>query len=249
MEETKWWTRLLLVSAIIAVVLLAAGPLGYKFGASPLAPSLISLLLSLAGAVIVFVASLIMVIVAHRGGLERNRNLLLVTMGICLVPMVVMGPQIATARSVPPIHDITTDTDDPPAFVEIVSLRANAPNDLEYGSEMEPAAKLARLQQEAYPDIETLESDLGVAEAVARAEAVLSDLGMEVVNVDAEQGIVEAVDTTFWFGFKDDVVVRVRPSASGSIVDIRSVSRVGQSDVGKNASRIRSILAAFRDRR
>ena len=71
---------------------------------------------------------------------------------------------------------------------------------------------------------------------------VLQDLGLEIVNEDTAAGMIEATATTFWFGFKDDVVVRVRATASGSIVDIRSVSRVGQSDLGANAKRIRAIL-------
>jgi uncharacterized protein (DUF1499 family) len=71
---------------------------------------------------------------------------------------------------------------------------------------------------------------------------VLQDLGLEIVNEDKAAGMIEATATTFWFGFKDDVVLRIRPTANGSIVDVRSVSRVGQSDLGANAKRIRAIL-------
>lgn len=244
MEETRWWTKLLLVSSIVAVVLLLAGPLGYKFGFSGLAPSLISLLLSLATAILVFVAALVMVIIASRQGLLTNRNLLLVTMGISLIPMIVMGPQIHKARSVPPIHDITTDTQNPPAFDAVVALRVNAVNPLEYGAGMSPS-ELAALQQKAYPEVTTLSSDLVFGDAVARSVEVLSAQGLEVVNVDPDKGIVEAVATTFWFGFKDDVVVRITATPRGSRVDMRSVSRVGQSDVGANAARIQKFLEAF----
>jgi uncharacterized protein (DUF1499 family) len=70
-------------------------------------------------------------------------------------------------------------------------------------------------------------------------------MGWEIAEADAAAGRIEATDTTFWFGFKDDVVIRIRPAEDGgSIVDIRSKSRVGMSDVGANAARIR----AFRDR-
>ena len=81
--------------------------------------------------------------------------------------------------------------------------------------------------------------------AVARAVEVLSNQGLEVVNIDPPAGIVEAVATTFWFGFKDDLVVRIRPEGDGSVIDVRSVSRVGQSDVGANAARIERFLTAF----
>lgn len=245
MEETRWWTRLLLISAIISVVLLAGGPLGYKFGLSPLQPSLVSLLVALVGAVIVFVASLIMVIVAHRNGLVTNRNLLLTALVISLVPPLVMVPQIAKGRSVPPIHDISTDVTNPPTYSKAVGLRAHAINDLEYGTETLSAEEHGQMQMKAYPDVKPLESDLSVSDAVARAEQVLKSQGLEVVNVDVDAGMVEAVATTFWFGFRDDVVVRVTPTLDGSIIDVRSVSRVGVSDVGANAARIMKFLEAF----
>ena len=80
-------------------------------------------------------------------------------------------------------------------------------------------------------------------EVVDRAEAVLRDMGLEIVSVNKNAGLVEATATTFWFGFKDDVAVRVQPAADGGTqVDVRSISRVGQSDLGANAARIGEIL-------
>jgi len=149
------------------------------------------------------------------------------------------------ARSVPAIHDISTDTNNPPQFVKAVELRKGAANSLEYGADQGSPSELARLQANAYPGIKPLKTDLTRAEAVARARDVLSAQGLEIVNSDPDQGIVEAVATTFWFGFKDDVVVRVTPAAQGSVVDVRSVSRVGRSDLGANAARIEKFLEAF----
>jgi uncharacterized protein (DUF1499 family) len=68
---------------------------------------------------------------------------------------------------------------------------------------------------------------------------------LKIESTDIAAGLVEATATTFWFGFKDDVVVRVVANAAGSRIDIRSVSRVGQSDIGANAARIEKFLAAF----
>ena len=65
---------------------------------------------------------------------------------------------------------------------------------------------------------------------------------MELVNIDADKGIIEATDTTAWFGFKDDVVVRITDNSSERLVDIRSKSRVGGSDLGKNAVRIHKLI-------
>ena len=74
---------------------------------------------------------------------------------------------------------------------------------------------------------------------------MLNDQGLKIVDVSLEEGRVEATATTFWFGFKDDVVVRVREYEAGSKIDVRSVSRVGASDLGANAARIERFLNAF----
>ena len=245
MESTKWWSKFFLVTSMVAVVLLFASPLGYKYGVAELMPSFASLLLALTLAVIVFVGGLIMTVVANLKGLIRDRQFLLVAVAISLIPMIAMAPPIAKYRSVPPIHDISTDGLNPPTFDVVIGLRAEAPNDLEYGSEQDSAAALAKLQQAAYPQIVTLESDLSVPEAVAQAALVLAQQDLEVVNVDVDNGRVEAVATTFWFGFKDDLVVRIQPTHTGSKIDVRSVSRVGQSDLGANAARIAKFLQAF----
>jgi uncharacterized protein (DUF1499 family) len=140
--------------------------------------------------------------------------------------------------SVPVIHNISTDTLDPPTFDKLVAVReAEGANPLVYDAEV-----LAEQQQEAYPDVMTLASTQSTDQLFAQTVSVLQDLGVEVVNEDAAAGVIEATDTTFWFGFKDDVVVRIRDTANGSIVDVRSVSRVGRSDLGANAKRIRAIL-------
>jgi len=198
-------------------------------------------------AILVILGALAMFLVAVRSGLTKDRNLLVVAMIVSLVPPAIMGPQLLSARSVPAIHDISTDTNDPPQFVKAVELRKGAANSLEYGVDLGSASELARLQANAYPGIKSLKTDLTRAEAVARARDVLSALGLEIVNSDPDQGIVEAVATTFWFGFKDDLVVRVKPAAEGSVVDVRSVSRVGRSDLGANAARIEKFLETFQD--
>ena len=142
------------------------------------------------------------------------------------------------ARSVPPIHDITTNPDDPPAFVAVVPLRVDAPNPVAY-----PGGDTAALQRQAYPDIQTRRLAVPASEAFAAAERAARDLGWTIVAAVPAEGRLEASDTTFWFRFTDDIVVRVRPEGSGSLVDVRSKSRVGRSDVGTNAARIRRFLA------
>ena len=145
--------------------------------------------------------------------------------------------------SVPAIHNISTDTQDPPAFDALVAVRAaEGANPLVYDANV-----LAEPQRQAYPWVRTLELPTNPGILLNEAVSVLEDLGLVVVNVSAEQGIIEATATTFWFGFKDDVVIRVRESAvGGSVIDVRSVSRSGQSDLGVNAKRIGTILQGLR---
>ena len=246
MEEVKTSTRALLVSAVVLLIILITGPLGYKFSMVPLQPSLVSLLIAVVGGALVFLIGLVYLVIAMRSDLGRNRNLVIVSMILGLVPVGIIGPQIAAAGDVPPIHDITTDTANPPAFVAIVPLRENAPNGYEYGvSEAWPAEKLGATTMEAYPGLKPIESDLSVADAVDRTEAALQAMGLEIVAVDKEAGLVEATATTFWFGFKDDMVVRIVGDGEGSRLDLRSMSRVGQSDVGANAARITDFVDRF----
>ncbi len=246
MEELKTSTRVLLVSALVLLIILVTGPLGYKFSIVPWQPSLVSLLTAVAGGVLVFLIGLVYLVIAMRSDLGRNRNLVIVSMILGLVPVGIIGPQMAAAGDVPPIHDITTDTANPPAFVAIVPLRENAPNGYEYGvSEAWPAEKLGATTMEAYPGLKPIESDLSVADAVDRTEAALQAMGLEIVAVDKEAGLVEATATTFWFGFKDDMVVRIVGNGEGSRIDLRSMSRVGQSDVGANAARITDFVDRF----
>ena len=146
------------------------------------------------------------------------------------------------ASRVPPIHDITTDTTNPPSFVAILPLRAEAPNPAEYGGD-----SIAQQQRVAYPDVQPLVVDAPADRAFAIALEAARERDWEIVAADAAQGRIEATATTFWFGFKDDVVVRVRPIDTRSLVDVRSVSRVGRGDVGKNAERIQAYLEKVRE--
>jgi uncharacterized protein (DUF1499 family) len=146
-----------------------------------------------------------------------------------------------TARSVPAIHDITTDTERPPLFSAIIPLRGNAANPSEYGGE-----EVARQQRQAYPDIKSLPVSVAPDQAFQRALDAVRRLRWSLVSEDRQVGRIEAYDRTFWYGFVDDVVIRITPRGSGSLIDVRSVSRVGRSDVGTNARRIRRFFAELR---
>ena len=177
---------------------------------------------------------------ARPGGSHRGFGLAALGLLIGLIIMGIPWQWRLTARRVPPIHDITTDTEEPPAFRTILPLRmaASAPNSPDYGG---PA--IAAQQRAGYPVMGPALLDLTPQQAFERAIAAARAMGWEIVESNATEGRIEATDTTFWFGFKDDVVVRVVQAGPGSRIDVRSVSRVGKSDVGTNARRIERYLA------
>ena len=137
----------------------------------------------------------------------------------------------------PPIHDISTDIDEPPLFVAVLALRKDAPNTAAYGG-----PEVAAHQRRAYPDIRPLDIAAPPTETMQRAEQAARAMGWEIVAVVPAEGRIEATARTPWFGFADDVVVRVRPRDGGSRIDVRSVSRIGRGDLGANAKRVRAYL-------
>jgi uncharacterized protein (DUF1499 family) len=162
-----------------------------------------------------------------------------------LVALVLVGVGLqwrARRAEAPPIHDITTDTENPPAFVAIAPLRVDAPNPVEYAGEA-----TAEQQRAAYPDIRPVRLDVAPAEAFERALAAVDRMGWRLVAAEPAEGRIEATDRTFWFGFYDDVVIRVRPADAASIIDIRSKSRVGRGDIGTNARRVRALTRLLND--
>ncbi|MGC2062893.1 MAG: DUF1499 domain-containing protein [Thermodesulfovibrionales bacterium] len=166
--------------------------------------------------------------------------LLGVVIGGFIAGLVLHWKQVA--ESVPRINDITTDTENTPQFVSILRLLKSHDNSPVYRGE-----EVAAQQRKAYPDIIPLILPVPPDPAFERAMAVARQLGWQIIDADKKAGRIEAVDTTFWFGFKDDIVIRLRQQNSGSRVDIRSESRVGVSDLGKNAERIRKFLRAMKE--
>lgn len=168
-----------------------------------------------------------------------------IVVGLLVVGSMVLW--IGRAMSAPPIHEISTDLADPPAFVAVTPLRrqAGAVNPPEYAGQVKgPGGTIdvRRLQREHYPDIQPLQLAARPDEALGHARRVAEDLGWKIVAYVPAQGRLEATDSTAFFGFKDDVVVRVRPSGAGTLLDVRSKSRVGLGDAGTNAKRVRAFL-------
>ena len=226
--------RLVLLIAGAATV--AAGPLGYRTGMLPLLPALGLVAVGLLATTWMFAKGVLWFV--RRRGSEQQQNLAAVVLalaaGVVVVPMATLLPAVGA----PVIHDITTDTEDPPLFDAIVAIRGDTSNPLEYRG-----PELAATQRAAYPDIQPLVVGRPSDEVLDMSRAVAEELGWEIVAVDPVGGLLEATDTTYWFGFKDDVAVRLRPvGGDATRVDVRSISRVGGGDLGANAARIRRFV-------
>ncbi len=147
-----------------------------------------------------------------------------------------------TGHTVPSINDISTDTQDPPQFVDVLPHRRRASNPAEYAGEA-----VAAQQRAAWPDLGPLDTPLDRGRVHEAARDVMTRAGWRIVGDDAAAGRLEAIATTRWFRFKDDIVVRLRDRPDGGTrVDVRSKSRIGRSDLGTNARRIRTYLAELR---
>jgi len=219
------------VLSVASVALLLLGPLGSRVGLWPFVVGFgmlaLSVLVGLAAASISLAGAL------KTGQWVPAAVAIVVGLAVVSVP----SAMVLAARGAPPIHDITTDPDDPPQFVAILPLRSGAANPPEYGG-----TEVADQQRRAYPDLQPLTLQADADQAFDRAVGVVGGLGWEVVATDKQTGRIEAVDTTFWFAFKDDIVVRLRRTPSGTRVDVRSKSRVGVGDAGTNARRVRELL-------
>jgi len=230
-------SRLALWAGLLCAVAAAlAGP-AHRMELVPLNVALQSVrwaaTVAIGGAAVALLAVLLTLGASARGRWRRRaRWALVINVAVAAWPLY-MFYQLQT---LPHIHDISTDTANPPAFDAVLPLRRGAKNPPEYV----PAT--AAEQRQGYPDIVPLQLPLAPSVAFDNAERAARAMGWQVVASAADKLRIEATDTTLLFGFKDDIVVRVMPQGSGSVVDVRSLSRVGGSDFGANANRVRAYL-------
>jgi len=225
-QEPRWPAIFTGLTLAAVLVLLLSGPLTrggilpWQLGMGGFA---IAALLAGIGAVALLVA-----VLRRRGG-----TLMRVALVAGLIGFGVPAFVVAKASGAPPIHDITTDFENPPAFAVITpELRGPGSNPVSYDAEIVP------LQQAAFPLVRPVTLALPPGEAFARAQDAARNMGWEIVDANALTLSIEATDTSAWWGFKDDVVIRLTPVADGTRVDVRSKSRVGKGDMGANAKRV-----------
>ncbi len=255
----RWVNRLTWAFIILAPLVFAVAAIGYKLGAFDLGfafgtlnQKIGPLMLILCG--VMGVLSLIgAFIVTPRKGLVPG------ILGI-LIMLIAFGKLMSTKKTVyeklPFIHDVTTDTQDPPVFGDVIMAeraKVERVNTADYAGKTAPIFKdgkpsgetklVSALQTKAFPEIRPLvlteTKDVVFGEALATAKS----MGWKIKEEDLAAGRIDATDTTFWYGFDDDITIRLRDGkGGGTIVDVRSLSRIGGSDMGKNADRVGEFL-------
>ena len=234
---------LALALAVIASALLAVGPIGWRAGWWHFRFAFLTLMPWAAYFGIAALVVSVLTLLLGRSRIE-SRGIAIAIVAFTAGGLIAYVPwhydQIR--QQAPPIHDITTDPDNPPAFVAVAALReAAGPDRVAY-----EGARVAEQQRLAYPDIQPLTLALAPAAVFNRALDTAQRMGWTIVAADDAAGRIEASDRSRWFGFTDDIVIRIIPSASGSRIDLRSSSRVGRSDFGVNAARVERYLSALR---
>lgn len=246
------WVRGALIVSLLVPVYFVTAALGTKFGLIDWRLGFGQLtfmwgprVLMGAGA-LALIGLLLALFVSPRRGIGAALLALLIP-GLGIGYGVYVGQQ---ARAIPPIHDISTDLVDPPSFsAAVVEARAAVPggNDLDLlNKRTRDGATYVELQREAYSDITHVSTGLAPVQTFDAALALAQEQGWTIGHADRDAGIIEASATSFWYGFTDDIAIRVRAEGTGARVDVRSVSRVGQSDLGANAARMRPYLEALR---
>jgi uncharacterized protein (DUF1499 family) len=226
-----------IMSCVAALIVASAGPLN-RYAGLEVEGSLALLRYGLYAAVAGAALGLATIVPTRPG--ERRRGFIAALLAILIGVAAGWVPVdwFLRAQRLPELNDISTDIANPPALVVTNQLRRGAPNPATY-----PGASAGVQQRSAYPDIKPVILAVPPAEAFKRVDRVATAMDWEVVARAPDDGRLEAVATSDWFGFRDDIVVRIRPDGSGSRIDIRSKSRVGESDLGVNAKRIREFIA------
>ncbi|MRU16511.1 DUF1499 domain-containing protein [Roseovarius sp. A21] len=222
------------LSGVLSLVLLAVAVWGFRAGGWPW-PRAYDLagwaVWAALGGVIMALAGLVVWLRLRTGGAGA------VLLGLILsLPVAGLGAAFdIAARTTPPINDISTDTDDPPVFWFTAT-----PSDY--------PAQNAAPQRAAYPDVRPLELPVSADEAFAAALALVEERGWEVLSADPAESQIEAIAKSRLFGFEDEVATRVTETDTGTRIDMRSRSRLGQIDRGANARRIEAFLSELETR-
>jgi uncharacterized protein (DUF1499 family) len=224
-----------LVVTALAAAMIRFGRIDYQSGFAVLGAGIAIALLAVALSFIGFV----------RIWQEGRRGLGSAILGLIVAALVLAYPGFMAlkAATLPAIADVSTDTEDPPAF-----SRSRAALEAREGRvPPEPSPQSRELQREAYVQIAPLTLDIGPDEAFGLVRKAADNLGWQVIEAVPPGGRIglgrlEAVKRSLVLKMPDDITVRIRPRVDGTRIDIRSASRVGSHDLGSNAAHIRDFL-------
>jgi hypothetical protein len=236
-KETSKGALCLRNIAILLLILLPVSALGARFGLWHFRAGMLLCAGTVLGSLILQVISVVWLL--RKPTVETKKTLRWV--GVFALPPLIVAAIIMLGGEGPsvPIHNISTDLENPPQFITAEKVRGVDSNPLEY------SAETAEIQRVAFPLISSINRFESADQSFQRSVMIARKMGWNIYHQGKLAGIIEAVDTTFWFGFKDDIVIRVQSTANGSQVDLRSVSRVGRGDRGVNAHRIAKFIRLF----
>lgn len=237
--DAPWTQRLSRWAFYLALIALIVAGVGLTLARYDVVPKMTGFLSMLGGGALASLAVILGII-----GLALNLRFRTATLKSAVIALILALPfagflvsRPMSAGDVPAIHDITTNLANPPAF-RTLTLR---PDNL---AGVGTVAQWQRVHAAAYGDLQPLTIAAPAAEVLAKAEQLARARGWAIASVDRATGQIEATDSVSYIRFYDDIVIRVTPGSdpATSVVDIRSVSRIGVSDLGVNARRIRAFL-------
>jgi uncharacterized protein (DUF1499 family) len=252
--KSPWPVKLARCGAWAIVIGLILAIFSGPFNRLGITGAIVPLLALAVGGLLLMIGLLLAVsgfLVANSRGLAFNKSRVALAIAAALLVGGYLVNTFLSTRGVPTLHEISTDLVSPPPFVAIAEIRARNPklNPAEYVSELDVrGAKLnvPEAQRKGFPDIQPLLLAETPDQAFTKVEKAVDAMGWEKVAAVPADGRIEATDSTRFFGFKDDIVVRIRAEGTGSRVDIRSKSRVGLGDAGANARRVRALMARIK---
>lgn len=235
----RTWVRILIYGAALCLLLSVGGALSHRFGLIGFQIASLLVLVAFGISVLISFSSVATIFISIVRKQPYGIYTMFVAFLICFVIAGYGAVLFNDASTHPPIHNVTTNIEDPPMFSDSVLGRRGLSS-----NPVEPDKFTVEMHRDSLADLKSLVVNTNQSLAYAAALELVEDRGWQIVNQVPEDGVIEATDTTFWFGFKDDIAIRIRSDdANGnSIIDVHSVSRMGGSDLGLNSERIRDLL-------
>ncbi|TEW51902.1 DUF1499 domain-containing protein [Psychromonas algicola] len=239
LKRSKTWSSIILLASVICIAAIIVAIFGVRGEWIGIRTAFTTISYASQAAVPILLTAILILVLA-RGDLNSR-----IKSGLAV--LLLLAPVINQFANQPektppglPLNDISTDTITPPVFDAVIAFRPVKSNTIEY-----PGASAAKRQTELFPDIQPIQSSLTTEQAFNLSLKIAENNDWDIVAKNLEQGIIEAVASTPVFSFEDDVVIRIQAMNSGSIIDIRSHSRIGRGDRGKNAQRVREFIKQF----